>query len=112
MIIEIFIASIFLWLFFIVMANIQKYRGKEYNPVVQAFAHLFTFLFVIFDVVFNVIYGTIVFMQLPHWKRLTLTARLKYILFEPIHGWRWALAIFFCTKMIEPWDYNHCGLSE
>lgn len=111
-ILEIFVASIFLWLFFIAMANVQKYRGKGYNPVVQALAHLFTFVFAVFDIVLNIVYGSIVFMQLPHWKRLTLTARLKYILYKQEMGWRWKLADFVCRRMIEPWDYNHCGLAD
>lgn len=109
---NIFIASIVLWLFFIVTTSVQKFRVKGNHPIIQAIANFISFFFVIFDVIFNVTYGSIAFLQWPHYKRLTLTARLKYILTEPVHGWRWALALFVCTKMIEPWDYNHCGLFD
>lgn len=111
MIINLFIYSIILWLFFIAVSNISKYRDRKYPPVIQAIAHLLTVLFIVFDVIFNVIYGSIVFIQLPHIKRLTLTARLKYTL-KTEDGWRLKLALFICRKMVEPFDWGHCNLYD
>ena len=108
--INIFIASVILWSGFIVFANTREYIKGDYIPPIQAVAHLIGIVFGIFDVVFNVTYGSIVFMQWPHWKRLTLTARLKYILHYQKMGWRWKLADKVCRRLIEPWDPNHCGL--
>lgn len=63
------------------------------------------------DVLFNLVYGTIMFMQWPSYKRLTLTARLKHIIdFQPKDSRRFKLAIFLCKYLIEPWDAGHCRI--
>lgn len=41
-----------------------------------------------------------------------LTMRLyDYIHDQPL-SWRGRLATFICFYLIEPWDWNHCGLAE
>lgn len=65
----------------------------------------------LYDIYFNIVFGTIMFMELPHYKRLTMTARMRRILVVN-DGWRFKLALFICRKLVEPWDPNHCGLDD
>ena len=115
-ILELFIASLILWVFFIVFSNTKKYTDRKYNPVIQAFAHLFSVILGIGNIIFNHTYAPIVFWFVrPPWalNALMLTSRLKYILqAEPENSWRWKLAYFVCRRLIEPWDYNHCALGK
>jgi len=108
-----FIASMFaLWLFFVNVMTWKHYEEripKFIKPVLYGIA----VAGYLFDIVFNVIYGTIIFLRVPHYHRLTLSARLAHILVvETPSSWRWKLAYVFCTKLIEPWDPNHCGLRD
>lgn len=108
---QIFLASIILWVMFIAVCNFRAHLTHGHPPFIDAIIHLFSFVFIVIDVTFNLVYGTIVFMDLP--REFTLTARLKRLLHDdPRWDWRKKLASFVCRKMIEPWDWNHCGLSR
>ncbi len=103
-------ATMLLWIFWIVVARLMEEFGKKtQNP----FVLMVYSVFYIFDVLFNVVYGSIGFLQLPRFKQLTLTARLKNILlsgdFQETE-WRFKVALFVCKKMISPWEWNHCGM--
>ena len=109
-----FIATVLLWLFFIATANLV-HAGKQnkYTGIKKYFTYVWVGFFILSDILFDVTYGTIVFMELPHYERLTLTARLRHIIqTRSKDSWRWKLAVFFCYHLIEPWDYNHCGLAK
>ena len=105
-----------LWIFFIFAANMkQRYEEKPWTLVPKWFAAIFIGAFIVCDVAYNVTYGTVLFMDFPHYKRLTLTARMK----DYIHSdskskitqkYRKPLATFICKYMVEPWDVGHCGL--
>lgn len=45
-------------------------------------------------------------------KRKTFTSRLKHYLRAQPESWRGKLALFMCKYMVEPWDFNHCGLNK
>ena len=107
-----FIYSLLLWLFFIATANVVKYTSKQTPMIKRAPATVFTLLFIVGDVIFNVTYGSIVFLQLPHYKRLTLTERLKYNLVVYSDSWRGKLSYWICRRLVEPWDQHHCGLRK
>ena len=110
---QIFAASIILWIMFIIFANFKEHLRHDHAPPIEAVMLLFTFIFGVVDVIFNVVYGSIVFLQFPHYKRLTLTARMRYILLERgEYDWRFRLADVICRRLVEPWDWNHCGLAE
>ena len=109
---SIFIATLFVWLFFIATANLvnnsfPNATGLKRNAILGV-----KYLFIICNVIYNVTYGSLVFMQLPHKDRLMITLRLIYIL-ETMNQdtWRWKLAYFFCRYLIEPWDWNHCKIA-
>jgi len=103
--------TLILWLFFIAAATLRdKYGGDD------KFVRALIVLFVLGDAAYNITYGSILFAEMPHPKRLLLTARLKDILRrEPSkidQFWRYPIALFMCKYMIEPWDVGHCGLRK
>ena len=115
LILQIILASIGLWLFFIVVANFkEKFESKKLGKFNTIAGKILVVLFVICDGLFNITYGSILFLEPPNRKRLLLTARLKHIIgrrksLTDIY-WRYPLAMFFCKYLIEPWDIGHCGL--
>lgn len=64
---------------------------------------------IIWDFLFNVTFGCVLFLELP--RETMLTFRLQRILLTD-DGWRFKVAYFMCKKLIEPWDFNHCGLES
>lgn len=109
-----------LWILF---ANLVTIKNKYEDTMPMWGQHLFRYFvalpFIILDVLFNIVYGTVMFLRLPRgrgWKGWTFTERCSLILEEEWSSenksWRFKLALFICHYMLEPWDYNHCGLSE
>jgi len=113
-ILSFFVASIVLWIFFIALANtVNAHRRRNYTGVKYYVVWLLAAVFLVCDIIYDKIYGSLAFWQLPvwEWNELTLTARLKRnLLYLPMYSWRWKLSFFVCSKMVEPWDWNHCGL--
>lgn len=73
---------------------------------------LYLILFAIYDGFYNFTWGAFVFWEFGTWERRMLTMRLyDYIHDQPL-SWRGRLATFICFYLIEPWDWNHCGLAE
>lgn len=110
-------ATFLLWILFVNVMRLAK--AVDTMPAPQkALAYIFGYFGFLYDVLYNVTIGSIMFWQLPHYKRLTLSARLQYILstdylpefFRPT--WRYDLAHFFCAHLIEPWDKGHCKLKD
>ena len=99
-----------LWVLFINIMTAKKYKDKI--PKVLLYP-----LYIVFgvgyigDVLWNVIFGTLLFLELPDFKAPTLSDRLSYLIVTD-DGWRFKIAYFICKYMIEPWDYNHCGLNK
>jgi len=108
-ILQIFLSTLGLWLFFIAAATLRDKYGGD-NKFIKAFIVAFVFC----DGIYNILYGTILFAEIPHPKRLLLTARLKDILRRKKSWidkyWRYPLAGFFCKYLIEPWDFGHCSI--
>ena len=109
LLINIFLASIVLWVLFIMVANLYHNSYKNAKGLKRKAMIAFAYVFVTLDVIYNYTYASLIFWQLPSWDHRTLTSRLKYNLAEET-GWRFKLSLFVCAKMIEPWDWNHCGL--
>ena len=105
-----FIGFFVLWLFFINVMTWKKHR--EHIPkVLQYPLYVIALVGYVVDVVFNLVYGSIIFMEWP--KQWTLSKRLRELLIRmPKSSYKWKVAYFMCTKMIEPWDWNHCGLED
>ena len=90
------------------VCNMRPHLEHEHVWPIHAFIHLFSAIFVFLDAFFNITYASIVFFELP--KEWMLTHRLKRYLTNDDNGWRFKSALFFCKYLIEPWDWNHCGL--
>lgn len=111
MIISLLIASIVFWLLFIAVANLYHNSYKNATGLKRYAMILLAGIGLVVDVLYNFTYATVAFMQWPSLSRPTLTARMKYNLANDT-GWRYKLSSFVCRKMVEPWDWNHCGLSK
>ena len=55
------------------------------------------------DVFVNVVIGSIIFGQLPHYKRLFLSARMDDLILNG-DGWRKTLALKIVGYLLEPFD--------
>lgn len=96
-----------LWFFFINVMTWRKYEAKI-PKIIKPLLYVLAAVGYVIDVIFNIVYGSVMFLELP--KQLTLSERLSEILRRKSRGYKYKLAYFLCSKMIEPWDYNHCGL--
>lgn len=124
MIIEILKFGVFsfvgLWILFANLVVIRNNHIKKMPKPIQVLFDMFVAApFIILDVLFNIVYGTLLFLRLPRTTKLkgwTFTERCSKILREewdsPDKSWRFKLAKFICHYMLEPWDYNHCGLAR
>ncbi len=105
-------ATLILWLFFISVTRITE-KGDTWETL-SLFEKIYVGSFLVADVLYNFTFGAILFLEPASMDRKTLTARLKHILHSVGYKgtWRHKLASFMCKYMIEPWDFNHCGLSK
>jgi len=107
-----------LWVFFVNIMWLKHVGQKRYTTgwkkvVFYMIGYPFAFAGFIWDIIFNITYGTLMFLQLPELRRLTLSARMSNIIVtEDKDSWRWKLAWWICHKLVEPWDRNHCGLID
>jgi len=104
------LAAIILWFLFINVMTWKKYKDKIPEWVLP-FLYVVVYIAYAWDIIFNILFGSIIFMQVP--KHATLSARLSYnlVALEP-ETWRWKMSYFVCRYIIEPWDWNHCGLKN
>lgn len=105
------VVSFFILLAF--FANIMTFKKKadKLPKLIYYFLYVIGYAVFICDILWNIIFGSVLFFELPSKKRLTLTARMKHlILFD--EGWRFKVAYFICRYIVEPWDWNHCGLRD
>jgi len=105
-----------LWIAWIALANIVGFNeetGRLKRDGLNGFQKLSVVVFLFIDIVVNIFYVSLVMLQLPTFTRLTLTARLRYILrsgkFKP-ESWRYRIAKNLCMRRISARDYNHCGM--
>lgn len=117
--------SVLFWLLFATAAGLYWKRLKYDKTEWQWWAisllgypiALFTF---VYDVIFQHTVACLLFWGPPRQRKTgkglskwewTLTSRLKRLLKQD-KGWRRKLALFTCTKLVEPSDPNHCGLQN
>ncbi len=64
---------------------------------------------VVFDVVLNITVGTVLFLELPSYKRLFLTARMSRLIRED-SDWRGKIAEWICSNLLDNFDPSgkHC----
>lgn len=118
--------AVYFLLLYVAYANLMVIKNNYADSMPKWLKIFLTYVlgvpFVLLDVLFNVIYGTVLFVELPdfggaHWKGLpTFTERCSRHLRQQWgaedKNWRFHVAYFICHYLLEPWDYNHCGLAK
>ena len=105
-----------LWLFFIAAANVKNmYEKALLSPLQRTLAKPFVYAFFVCDVLYNVSYGSLLYLEMPHPKRLTLSQRIQAILRRRKKSnldkyWRKPIGKFMACYMINPWDAGHIEL--
>lgn len=109
------------WVLFVFVFSVKQHADLyREHQLLRTTIYLFAIKGYFLDVLFNIVYGTIIFRQLPHftlkdgWKKvfenLTFTHRLKIVLeSEDENSWRYKRAIWYCSKLLEPYDKGHCS---
>lgn len=93
-----------LWVLYLAVMNLLRVQQEGKLSKLQyglAMPLLAVALFV--DVAFNLVFGTIGFLQLPHYKRLTLSARMDDLIRNG-SGWRKRNALWFVKHLLQPFD--------
>jgi hypothetical protein len=85
------------------MRNTGELAKLNWSATWVAYALLYIGL--VFDMLLNMVVMTVVFLELP--QELLTTSRMRRQKFFG-SGWRQALAIWFCTNYLKPFDPNHC----
>lgn len=55
------------------------------------------------DVIFNITWGSLLFLEFPNYKRLSLSARMAYLA-ENDTGWRGKLSLWFLVNTLDNID--------
>lgn len=94
-----------LWLFYLAIMNLK--RAKDAGTMTRTALILALPIGIIgyvIDIVVNVTIGTILFMEFPHYARLTLSARMSYLYVEGSTDWRSKLADWFARNLLNSYD--------
>jgi hypothetical protein len=97
-------SSYILWILYLAVMNLLRVHtlGKLNNGIFILSLPLIIVAYTV-DVLFNFIFGTALFLQLPSFKRLTLSARLDHMILTDF-GWRRKFAIWFVGTLLQPFD--------
>lgn len=111
------VATFILWILFVNVMYIKnvlliKYPIGIKNATIKGIGTILLLVGFPYDIIFNITFGSVIFWELPHKDRLTLSSRLSYIIKTEPTSRRGKTAIWFCKYLIEPWDPNHCGLQD
>lgn len=93
-----------LWVLYLAVMNLLRvHNAGQLSKLNYYLAMPLLAIALTVDVFFNVVFGTIGFLQLPHYKRLTLSARMDDLILNGA-GWRKRNAIWFVKTLLEPFD--------
>lgn len=93
-----------LWVLFLAVMNLDSaYRNKTIGTTALVIALPVLVVAYTWDILVNIVIGTVLFLQLPHYKRLTLSARLDDHI-QLGKGWRRSLAYWMMGHLLEPFD--------
>lgn len=93
-----------LWVLFLAVMNLARVHqlGQLSKSIFYLSLPLLVVAFAV-DITINIVLGTVVFLQLPHYKRLTLSARMDDLIRNG-SGWRKRFAIWFVGTLLQPFD--------
>lgn len=109
-----FMSLVYLGYLGIARLNIAlKTNPEKVNKAVKILATPAVIIFVLADVLLNVVFGTLMFLQLPKFKKLLFTARLSDNANNG-RGFRKSLAKFWCRELLDRFDHQgrHCDCHE
>jgi hypothetical protein len=94
-----------LWIFYLAIMNLKSAKDAgTMTKVAYSLALPMLVAGYILDIVVNVTIGTLLFLDFPHYKRLTLSARMSY-LYEPgSTAWRSKLSEWFARNLLNNYD--------
>lgn len=105
-----FLGTVLLYVLYLAYCTLRVARdnGKlaKAPKIVQGLAWAILIIGYGLDIVFNVTAGTVMFLEFPHYRRLTFTARCSSHLDSA--GWRADLARYFCDGWLNPFEEGHC----
>jgi hypothetical protein len=100
------IAAVYiLWFFYLAIMNLKRAKDSQ---LMTKFAYIAALPMLIggyiLDIAVNVTIGSILFLEFPHYKRLTLSARMSYHFCDGGDKWRTRLACWFAKNLLDPYD--------
>lgn len=109
-----FVSFVILYFAYIIIMTLKhkilpKIENEVLYKLISGTGNVFAFFGILFDVYFNVVFGTVLFWELPHKDRLTLTARMQHILrTHDMYSKRYTIANWICSTLLNPFDMDHC----
>ena len=96
------------WLLYVLAMGAKERREAIKARSKLAYYTLYTIAFAgyLWDILLNLTVCTIVFFDWP--RELTITYRLRRYI-KTDFGWRYSVADWACTHMLEIMDTDHCG---
>lgn len=94
-----------LWFFYLAIMNLKRAKDAgRMTPFAKVFAYGIAVPGFILDIAVNVTIGTLLFLEPPHYKRLTLSARMSHHYEAGSTAWRSRLAHWFARNLLDPYD--------
>ena len=93
-----------MWVLYLAVMNLQRvYLAGGLNKYVYALAVPMVIAAFTLDILLNVFIASFVFWQRPHYKRLTMSARMDDLIVNG-DGWRKNRALFTVAYLLQPFD--------
>ena len=93
------------WTMYLAGLSLYKVDQGSLPMVVRPFAFMIKWVGTVANWVWNGVFGTMLFLELP--KELYFSARVGRHK-NSSSGWRHKLAMFFCSRLLDPFDEKHC----
>jgi hypothetical protein len=97
------------WSLYLALCPLKCARDQgRLTPAAKVFGYPLLAVFMVLDVTYNLTVGTLTFLELPH--ELLFTSRLQRHLKDDPATWRYKVADWLCTNLLDPFDPSgsHC----
>jgi len=94
-----------LWIFYLAIMNLKKAKeAGTMTPVAKFCGYSIVIPGYILDILVNIFIGSILFLEFPNYKRLTLSARMDYLYVPGSISWRSRLADWLARNLLNTYD--------
>lgn len=100
-----YVLALVTWLFYLAAMNLIKIR-EQLTGLAKVNGYILVTIGIVLDVAVNFILGTIIFVEIP--REWLLTDRLQRHKRKPKTNWRYKIANYVCTNLLNPFDPGHC----